>query len=140
MNYEQKYKEALERAKNLRKDAIDMGENIRAKQCEIIFPELKESDDEKIRRGLINGFNECLKSSQYPISAQKYWHNIKIEDIFSWLEKQGEQKPTEWDEEDDYNLQCMIAKVTSDIQKGNVGRNNELIDWLKSLKQKIKEK
>ncbi len=48
-----------------------------------------------------------------------------------------EQKPT-WSEEDDYNLQCVIAKVTSDIQKGNVGRNNELIDWLKSLKDKIK--
>ena len=47
-----------------------------------------------------------------------------------------EQKST-WSEEDDYNLQCMIAKITSDIQKGNVGRNNELIDWLKSLKQRI---
>ena len=30
----------------------------------------------------------------------------------------------------------MIAKVTSDIQKGNVGRNNELIEWLKSLKDR----
>ena len=46
-------------------------------------------------------------------------------------------KPAAWSDEDDYNLQCMIAKVTSDIQKGNVGRNNELIDWLKSLKQRI---
>ena len=42
-----------------------------------------------------------------------------------------------WNEEDDYNLQCIIAKVTSDIQKGNVGRNNELIDWLKYLKVRI---
>lgn len=47
MNYEKAYKEALERAKNLRKDAIDMGENIRAKQCEIIFPELKESEEKR---------------------------------------------------------------------------------------------
>lgn len=46
MDYEKKYLEALERAKNLYKDAIDMGENIRAKQCEIIFPELKESENE----------------------------------------------------------------------------------------------
>ena len=50
--------------------------------------------------------------------------------------KKGE-KSAEWSEEDDYNLQCMIAKVTSDIQKGNVDRNNELIDWLKSLKDRI---
>ena len=47
------------------------------------------------------------------------------------------QKPSEWDEEDDYNVQCLVAKVTSDIQNGNVGRNQELIDWLKSLKQRI---
>ena len=42
-----------------------------------------------------------------------------------------------WSEEDDYNVQCLAAKVTSDIQNGNVGRNQELIDWLKSLKQRI---
>ena len=42
-------------------------------------------------------------------------------------------------EEDDYNVQCLAAKVTSDIQNGNVGRNQELIDWLKSLKQRIEE-
>ena len=50
--------------------------------------------------------------------------------------KKIEQKPA-WSEEDNYNLQCMIAKVTSDIQKGNVGRNQELIDWLKSLKERV---
>lgn len=44
IDYEKKYKEALERAKNLHKDAIDMGETLRAKQCEIIFPELVESE------------------------------------------------------------------------------------------------
>ena len=59
-----------------------------------IFSELAESEDERIRKALINGFKECLKSSQYSKNAQKYWHNIKIEDIFAWLEKQGE-KPTD---------------------------------------------
>ena len=49
---------------------------------------------------------------------------------------QIEQKPA-WSKEDDYNVQCLIAKVTYDIQKGNVGRNYKLIDWLKSLKQRI---
>ncbi len=33
-----------------------------------------------------------------------------------------------WSEEDDYNVQCLVAKVVSDIQNGNVGRNQELID------------
>lgn len=48
------------------------------------------------------------------------------------------QPVQEWSQEDDYNLQCVIAKVTSDIQKGNVGRNQELIDWLKSLRPQNK--
>lgn len=43
MNYEQRYKEALERARSLRKDALIHANSVRAKQCEIIFPELKES-------------------------------------------------------------------------------------------------
>ena len=51
-----------------------------------------------------------------------------------WSKKLSTEQKYAWSEEDDYNLQCMIAKVTSDIQKGNVGRNQELIDWLKSLK------
>ena len=42
-----------------------------------------------------------------------------------------------WSEEDDYNVQCLAAKVTSDIQNGNVDRNQELIDWLKSIKDRV---
>lgn len=42
-----------------------------------------------------------------------------------------------WSKNDDYNVQCLIAKVTYDIQKGNIGRNQELIDWVKSLKKRI---
>ena len=62
---------------------------------------------------------------------------------YEWSDKKKklkkiEQKSTEWSEEDDYNLQCMLAKVASDIQKGIGSRNNVLIDWLKSLKNRIK--
>ena len=50
--------------------------------------------------------------------------------------KKIEQNPV-WSEEDDYNVQCLVAKVTSDIQNGNIGRNQELIDWLKSIKERV---
>ena len=83
MNYEKAYKEALERAKNLHKDAIDMGENIRAKQCEIIFSELKEDEDERIRKTLIEYFNA------YP---KEYFGGLKKRYIVAWLEKQDKQK------------------------------------------------
>ena len=47
------------------------------------------------------------------------------------------EQSSAWSEEDDYNVQCLVAKVTSDIQNGNVGRNQELIDWLKSIKDRV---
>ena len=90
MTIEEKAK-AYDKAIRKAKDMLSYKE-IRQEDIEHLFSEIKESEDEKIRKGLINGFNECLKNSQYSSNAQKYWHNIKIEDIFTWLEKQGEQK------------------------------------------------
>lgn len=90
MDYEKAYKEALE----LMKGCIPDGNGfVNIRPCDI-FPELKESEDERIRKALIKGFNECLiSSSHYPENAVKYWHGIVIDDILAWLEKQGEQKP-----------------------------------------------
>ena len=79
------YDEALERARNLHKDAIDMGENIRAKQCEIIFPELRESKDDRIMR--------VIRGWIYTRPASFFDNGISKEEILAWLEKQGEQKP-----------------------------------------------
>lgn len=82
-----RYEEALERAKNLHKDAIDMGNSIRAKQCEIIFPELKESEDERIREALI----ALLKFGLEDGSAIAPGFNETKEQALTWLEKQGEK-------------------------------------------------
>lgn len=68
---------------------------------------------------IISGYGVKEKGSPYPTKPA----------IFSG------QNPA-WSEEDDYNVQCLAAKVTSDIQNGNVDRNQELIDWLKSLKER----
>lgn len=100
--------------------------NMQHSQCQ------SESND--VIKCLINGMK-----FYYEDNEEAKWgtakFSMKVKDILSWLEKQVEQNPA-WSEEDDYNLQCMIAKVTSDIQKGNVGRNNELIYWLQSLKER----
>ena len=77
------YDEALERARNLHKDAIDMGENIRAKQCEIIFPELAMSEEDRIRKDLIEWFDD------FP---DLIWRSHYKKDVIAWLEKQGEQE------------------------------------------------
>lgn len=47
MNWEEKYKKALERAKEL------YGKYCINDVLESIFPELKESEDERIRKGII---------------------------------------------------------------------------------------
>lgn len=121
MDYEEKYKTALERAR-IWKDKSGMPKD---KQgiLDDIFPELAESEDERIRKAILEHIQLCTES-------------IPDRDKFiAYLEKQGEQNLA-WSEEDGYNVQCLVAKVVSDIQKGNVGRNQELIDWLQSLKQR----
>lgn len=74
------YDEAIERAKELYGNGI----------TEEIFPELKEDNDEKIRRWIIDDIrynmnNEPLNNSEYKKKAEK---------AIAWLETQGEQKPT----------------------------------------------
>ena len=83
--YEKKYKEALERAKTLYENANGM---ILKKWVEQVFPELAESQDEKIRKWIIDDImynmnNEPLNNSEYKKQAQK---------ALAWLEKQGKKK------------------------------------------------
>ena len=145
MNYEKRYKEALSKAK----DMLSYKE-VRQEDMEYLFPELK-NNDERIRKTLIDFFSKGAENGEQT-------NGIYDKDIIAWLEKQGEkpqgksaleaskekkidnankvEQSSAWSEEDDYNVQCLVAKVTSDIQNGNVGRNQELIDWLKSLKER----
>ena len=52
---------------------------------ETLFPELKEYEDERIRKELKEAFEA------YDIESK--WNGIPIRSIFAWLEKQKEQKP-----------------------------------------------
>ena len=71
------YDEAIERANEL----YDEHERDIAL---LIFPELKESEDEKIRKVLLNDFkNNC---SEY------YCEGVNRDMIIAWLEKQGKQR------------------------------------------------
>ena len=82
MDYEKKYKEALERAR-----AINNGETTGAlgeTVCEFIFPELKESEDEKIRKDIIDHLQFLAK---YCIESMP-----NVDKWIAWLEKQGKKK------------------------------------------------
>lgn len=87
MNYEKKYKEALERARELLsrciKDSDRRTKIYRVEDIESIFPELKENEDERIRKEIISFIAD--RKNWFPKEETKAsW--------ISWLEKQGEQK------------------------------------------------
>ena len=121
------YDEALEQAKRWHK-AFVMGHNYPATDIkvsyEIMFPELKESEDERIRKELI--------------AFLKYYHTgqgncvVYDDDWIAWLEKQGEQKPA-WSEEDEKIYQSIMDDTVQENQL-----DIKQINWLKSLRQRIK--
>ena len=76
------YDDAIERVKRLvASKEIDVAD------MEFIFPELRESEDERIRKKLIGIFTNQSLCDVY---------NLKSEDVLAYLEKQKEQKPIEF--------------------------------------------
>jgi hypothetical protein len=85
MNYEKKYKQALERAKECLQDGTIT--SIAKAYIENIFPELKESEDDKIRKAIHIYLDWLDGRKDYAPKG-----NYTIRDMIAWLEKQGEQK------------------------------------------------
>ena len=86
MTQEQKakaYDKALERAKQVRKYSSDLAE---IKRMEEIFPELCESEDEKIRKNI----KVALMSVEEELADFYSTHHTSQEEFLAWLEKQGE--------------------------------------------------
>ena len=127
---------------------------------ETLFPELAESEDEKIRQFLIH---EVTETSDKFMS----YRNMNKKDVLAWLEKQGEQKPAwseedvkialrteyekgradaiaemqmEWSEEDEKILEIItsVLQVNFESTERFSGyeeyMNVDLINWLKSLR------
>lgn len=81
MEYEKKYKEALERMKSWANGEHPECFSEAQKTAEFIFPELKESEDERIRKAIIGFFELQDDNTTYYFVPKK--------DIIAWLEKQG---------------------------------------------------
>ena len=85
--YEKKYKEAQGWIEKI----YPTLQHEQQMEAEAFFPELKESENEKIRKTLIRVLNENVGNG-----IEKY--GAKLEDALAWLEKQGEQETDEWKE------------------------------------------
>lgn len=93
MTIEEKAKafdEALQKAKEWKSGVAGNGD---INQClDELFPELAESEDEKIRKHLIWVCNDWVTDG---IADRYETKSIKIDDMLRWLEKKGEQKQEE---------------------------------------------
>lgn len=122
------YDKALERAKECHIDGLSLHQPVKD-IIEYIFPELKESEDEKIRKTLIEYFNA------YP---KDYYGELKKSHILAWLEKQGGQKPA-WSALDERNLEGIIDEIEASknfAPESDLVTYDRYLSWLKLLRTK----
>ena len=127
MDYKKKYKEALEIARSCLKDGTIT--STAKNYIETIFPELKESEDKRIK-------NDCIKYLDYAYQhCTTDVYKKAIERCIAWLEKQYEQKPA-WSEED-----SLMYEKLNDTLEGRIatwkGWQVPYVAWLKSLKDRV---
>ena len=120
------YDEALERAKMILCNILEGSASVR--DIETIFPELRESEDERIRKWLI----EEMKI-HYDFESRSL--NPMVEKALIWLEKQKEQKPAEWSEEDEKHKEWILECLADGKRKvpEYAEQYQSAFDWLKSL-------
>ena len=119
MDYEKAYKEALERAREeLGSGCFDRG------TVEYIFPELKESDDERISREITEFILTHRIDEPNDIEDTNSW--------LAWLERQGEQKVStvDWKPSDEQ------MKLLEELVEDNDQRHFHTL--LKSLYEQLK--
>lgn len=123
MDYEKAYKHALDLAKQVHDTTISKQQK---ENIEIIFPELKESANDKIRKDLIGFFKD------------EAFLCHKREEIIAWLEKQD----FTWSEEDERMYSIVFEEYKNrqyyshpNLESRDI--NGEILDWFKSIKQRI---
>jgi len=152
MDYEKKYKEALER---MRYVVIEpKNENMLQAIKETVFPELKELEDEKIRRVLVDYFKRYKEQEECGI---KTFYGIPTDDILAWLEnipytidhekregfhlgyKAGLEKQGQTSDQIHYWTEEEIEPIISDYLRG-AEHYGGMIGRLRCLKPKSLEK
>ena len=123
------YDEALEKAKEYVKKGYDV-------LMPDLFPVLRESEDERVRKFLIGEFERRRDGWEYP--------DISVESILSWLERQKEgieNIPVGLDIDYEENRD-LAGNAIGFINIGACYLNNrcrdEVVKWLKSVPDTIK--
>lgn len=101
------------------------------KTLEYLFPELKESEDEKIRKEILE---HC--KNQTELYIQLGYKCPQIQSWIDWLEKQGEQKPA-WSEEDEKERKRIITWLSIFKNEFYTDAYQCAMAWLESLKDRF---
>lgn len=135
-SYEQKYKEALERAKVIYQGSYkpDTAATI-AETLQNVFPELKESEESK---------EWILKYLYYGLGKSDEQTKDQFETAINWLESlkdrvQPKQEWSEYDEDMRYKATAVINKLCAEGKEyvWSVNTLKQLFYWLKSLKDHV---
>lgn len=136
MNYEEKYKEIVGQLKKAYLYAQTDSTKAVLKE---IFPELVKSEDEKVRKALIDFFG---KGAKYGGQT----NGVYDKDILAWLEKQkgnigGISPNSAWSEEDEQHVNSLLKRLEGMCKKGATYTATRFpvsqdIDWLKSIKER----
>ena len=123
-----KFEDFLDRMQGLLDNAKKQGDiMVPVEDLENAFPELKESEDERIRKELVAMVRlSCTNGDD----ADK-----KI----AWLEKQGEQKSA-WSEEDERTLQGIWDEILANKHNAKEYEwktYDRFLDWLNSIKYRV---
>ncbi len=117
-----RYDEAIEIARKIKNDEpinVPNGTVI----PDVIFPELKESECERIRKFLIDYFS-CIKSTL----DDGIWKGFRIDDIIAYIERQEEQKPV-WSVEDYNEIESIACHL-------DITDNEDMAEMLRNIRDK----
>ena len=124
------YDEAIKKAESLYKVAEPMS------ACNVIietlFPELAESEDEKIKR--------CISDAVRKYGVEFATGTITKEKMLAWLEKQCEQN-LEWSKEENDKISNIIAWIKdyprlAKFNEEAFVKANNYAEWIKSIRNK----
>lgn len=118
-----RYDEAIEIARKIKN-----GEPINVPDgtliSDVIFPELKESESERIRKFLIDYFS-CIKST---LDDDGLWKGFRIDDIIDYIERQEVQTPT-WSVEDYNEIESIACHL-------DITDNVDMAEMLRNIREK----
>lgn len=128
------YDKAIEELKGLLDGIQEEKCNIMEEDIIRIFPELKENEDEKIRKDILG----CIKYMKTNYCLPSKYTSKQYDTWIDWLEKQSKKKLA-WNEEDENFLERIFNSLNTYAKNGHPCLKSVVKDeivWLESLKEK----